>query len=106
MNTKMVLTGHILEETSELSLSELCRRCHISEESMIELIEQGIISPCHGRTISQWRFHSSSLVRADKALRLNRDLQVNLAGTALVLELLDEINELRTQLQRIDFPDF
>jgi len=101
----MVLTGHILEETSELSLSELCKRCQISAESMIELVEHGIISPCHGQAISQWRFHSSSLVRADKALRLNRDLEVNLAGTALVLELLDEINILRTHLQRVDYPD-
>jgi len=101
----MVLTGHILEETSELSLSELCRCCQISAESMIELVEQGIISPSHGQTISQWRFQSSSLVRADKALRLKRDLQVNLAGTALVLELLDEIYELRTQLHRMEFSD-
>lgn len=101
MNTKVVLTGHILEETSELSLTELCERCRVPTESMMELVEHGIISPSEGETISQWRFHSASLIRADKALRLNQDLKVNLAGTALVLELLDEIQELRMLLYRV-----
>ena len=101
MNRTTVLSGHILEESEELSLSELCRSCQLPAESMIELVEQGIISPCQGQTISQWRFQSNSLVRVEKALRLQRDLQMNLAGTALVLELLDEIDELRTVLYRI-----
>jgi len=100
MNTKIVLTGHILEETSELSFLELCENCQISTESMIELVEHGIISPSQGSTSSQWLFQSSSLVRADKALRLQQDLKVNLAGSALILELLDEINELKGLLGR------
>jgi len=105
MNTKMVLTGHILEETSEVSLSELCRCCNLSAETMIKFVEQGIISPSQGQSVNQWRFHSSSLVRADKAMRLRRDLNVNLAGSALVLELLDEIHHLRAQLQRVEFAE-
>ena len=99
MSTTIVLTGHILEETAEMNLSELCRSCNLSAETMIEFVEQGIISPSQGRSINQWRFQSSSLVRADKAMRLKRDLNVNLAGSALVLELLDEISQLRAQLQ-------
>lgn len=105
MNTRMVLTGHILEETSEVSLSELCRCCNLSAETMIKFVEQGVISPVQGQSASQWRFHSSSLVRADKAMRLKRDLNINLAGSALVLELLDEINQLRAQLQRVELPE-
>jgi len=101
MNTKVVLTGHILEETSELNLSELCESCQVSLESMVELVDHGIISPSEGKTTSQWLFHSNSLVRADKAMRLQQDLKVNLAGTALILELLDEINELKGLLYRI-----
>ncbi len=100
MNTKVVLTGHILEETSELSFLELCESCQTSTESMIELVEYGIISPSQGSTSSQWLFQSSSLVRADKALRLQQDLKVNLAGSALILELLDEISDLKGLLDR------
>ncbi|MEE9351387.1 MAG: chaperone modulator CbpM [Thiotrichaceae bacterium] len=99
-----VLSGHILEETESLSMAELCKNCHQPAEAMIKLIEQGIISPCspyRQQTISEWRFHSSSLIRADKAMRIKRDLGVNLAGIALVLELLDEISELKTTLYRV-----
>ena len=106
MNTKStnILSGHILEEAEKLSLAELCRNCHLPAESMIKLVEQGIISPCspyQKQSVSQWRFHSSSMVRADKALRLKDDLGVNLAGIALVLELLDEISELKTTIYRL-----
>jgi len=100
-NTVNTLSGHILEEESQLTLAELCDRCHIPAESMIELIEHGVISPSEGQSIRQWRFQGSSLVRVDKALRLRRDLNVNLAGAALILELLDELAELRTTLYRL-----
>lgn len=106
MNTQSinVLSGHILEETENISLAELCKSCQLPAETMIKLVEQGIISPhspYQRQTISEWRFHSSSLIRADKALRIKRDLGVNLAGIALVLELLDEITELKTTLYRV-----
>ena len=105
MNAKSVtiLSGHILEETAKLSLAELCQSCQLPAEAMIELIDYGIISPCQGNTTKQWRFHSNTLIRVDKALRLRRDLGVNLSGAALVLELLDEVHELRTALCQAKF---
>ncbi len=100
MNTKKVniVSGYILEEESALTLAELCWTCQAPAETMIRLIDHGVIMPLEGNNSRQWRFHRSSLVRADKALRLKRDLGVNLAGTALALELLDEIDDLRKQL--------
>ncbi len=100
MNAKKVniVSGYILEEESALTLAELCWTCQAPAETMIRLIDHGVIMPLEGNNSRQWRFHRSSLVRADKALRLKRDLGVNLAGTALALELLDEIDDLRKQL--------
>ena len=46
------------------------------------------------------RFRGASLRRARVAVRLTRDLEVNTAGIALALDLLDEIAELRTRLTR------
>ena len=40
--------------------------------------------------------------RARTAIRLQRDLDINLAGAALVLELLDEIDTLRSRLHVLD----
>ncbi|MBT9477058.1 MAG: MerR family transcriptional regulator, partial [Polaromonas sp.] len=42
------------------------------------------------------------LQRARVALRLQTDLDVNLAGAALALELLDELDELRARVQRLE----
>lgn len=103
MNAKKVsiVSGYILEEESALTLAELCWTCQAPAETIIRLIDHGVISPSQGSTSHQWRFHRSTLIRADKALRLKRDLGVNLAGTALALELLDEIDGLRQKLNQI-----
>ncbi len=99
MAIQVILTGYILEESPKLSLVELCDHCHTQEKAMIKLVDHGIISPCKGQTVSQWRFESHSLIRANKALRLKHDLGINLAGIALALELMDEIDTLKTALQ-------
>ncbi len=52
-----------------------------------------------GREPAHWRFGGASLHRAHAALRLQRDLEINLAGVALALELLDEIESLRMRLR-------
>jgi len=98
MATQVILTGYILEELPRLSLVELCEHCQTQEKAIIKLVDHGIISPCKGQTVSQWRFESHSLMRANRALRLQHDLGINLAGIALVLELMDEIETLKTAL--------
>ena len=103
MNAKKVtiVSGCILEEESALSLAELCWKCQTPAETIIRLVDHGVIAPIEGKTSRHWRFHRSALIRADKALRLKHDLGVNLAGSALALELLDEIDALKTRLSRI-----
>jgi chaperone modulatory protein CbpM len=97
-----IVSGSILEEESTLTLAELCINCHTPAETIIKLVNQGIISPCgvegSGDAAHEWQFQGNDLIRADKALRLRRDLGVNLAGVALVLDLMDEINILRNKL--------
>jgi len=39
--------------------------------------------------------------RARRALRLQRDLEIDLTGAALAVELLDEIESLRTRLRAV-----
>jgi chaperone modulatory protein CbpM len=42
------------------------------------------------------------LQRAKTAVHLQRDLDVNLAGVALVLDLLEEMEELRERVKLLD----
>lgn len=72
-----------------LSLEDLCRFCQAEETWVVELVEHGVLEPI-GSTRGNWRFVGTSIVRAKKAHRLNRDLGVNTAGVALVLDLLEE----------------
>ncbi len=97
MNNK-TLTGILLDEQTELTLSDLCRACSSSADWVIELVEYGALEPS-GREQIEWRFSANNLARAQTAMRLQRDLDVNLAGVALVLDLLDEIKFLRTRLK-------
>jgi chaperone modulatory protein CbpM len=88
----------ILEEQTQLTLADLCRACATDAERIIELVDIGVLEPV-GRESSHWRFGGASLHRARTALRLQRDLDIDLAGAALALELLDEIESLRTRLR-------
>lgn len=103
MNEK-TLSGILLDERTELSLNDLCRACSSSAEWVIELVEEGVLEPL-GREQSHWRFRATSLPRARTAMRLQHDLGINLAGVALALDLLDEIETLRTRLCRFESDD-
>ena len=95
-----LLVGDVLEEDVELTLAELCRVCRLPADVVYELVEEGIVEPL-GRDPASWRFRGVSVHRARCALRLERDLGVNLAGAALVLDLLTEVESLRARLARL-----
>jgi chaperone modulatory protein CbpM len=93
-----IVTGVVLDERIEFSLGELCQSCGVSAETIIEMVDEGMLEPL-GASPDSWRFRGLELRRVQSALRLNRDLRVNYAGAALALELLDELDELRRQLR-------
>jgi len=94
-------TISILEEETQLSLHDLCCACAVHAERIIELVEEGVLEPL-GVEIIEWRFSGSNLVRARTAIRLQQDLQINTAGVALALDLMDEIENLRQRLNVIN----
>ncbi|MGK0272102.1 MAG: chaperone modulatory protein CbpM [Cocleimonas sp.] len=96
-----IISGSILEEEPEMNLDELCECCQVSTEVVLKFIEYGVINPCEGNSPEHWRFHQSVQIRTDKAIRLKRDLGINVSGVALTLELLDEIEELKSQLSHL-----
>jgi len=98
---KQTLTGLILDEECSFSLDELSDACSVRTEYIIELVEEGIIEPLESRRDQQyWYFSGENLLRARKARRLQRDLGINLAGAALVLDLMEEVEQLHQQLRR------
>jgi chaperone modulatory protein CbpM len=94
---KDILTGLLLDEECSLTLGELSCACGVHAEWVVELVGEGILEPI-GRDAAHWRFSGPSLHRARTVRRLQRDLGVNLAGAALALDLMDEIESLRAHL--------
>ena len=97
-----VHTGTVIEEDS-LTLGQLCRACDVHADWIISIVEESIIEP-QGKNIRLWRFSGKSMLRARSALRLERDLGVNLAGIALALDLMEELENLRAQMKTLGHP--
>jgi chaperone modulatory protein CbpM len=91
----------ILEEQTQLTLNDLCCACSVPTEQIIELVDIGILEPI-GSEPDHWNFDGINLNRARIALRLQRDIGIDLVGAALALELLDEIKLLRARLRAVD----
>ena len=98
----------ILDEAEEITLAELTRSCRVHAEWVIELVEEGVLEPrgpqIGGMAGPQWRFSATSIVRVEKARRLQRDLGVNLPGIALALQLLERIDALEARLRTAAAP--
>jgi chaperone modulatory protein CbpM len=91
------LRGTIFDESALLTLKDLSRMCATPEQHLIEFVEGGVLEVIEVRT--EWHFSGAALRRARIALRLERDLEVNLAGVALALDLMEELEQLRRELQ-------
>jgi chaperone modulatory protein CbpM len=89
----------VVEEEIQFTLVELCRVCSATEEQVAALVLEGVLEPS-GQRIEEWRFAGTTLRRARVALRLTRDLEINAAGVALVLDMLEEIEGLKARLAR------
>lgn len=102
---RLIPIGEILDENLELSLTDLAHRGSVHIEIIIELVEEGVLEP-QGRSPEQWRFTGPDLIRLRRAINLQRDLELNLPGIALAMELLDELDELRSRIRQLEKPFF
>jgi chaperone modulatory protein CbpM len=91
-----VIVGSIVEDDTALGVEELCQLCAVERSFIFELMDEGAIE---GRPLDAPRFEGESLRRARIAARLRRDLGINAAGSALVLELLERLTEMEGRLK-------
>jgi chaperone modulatory protein CbpM len=90
-----------MEAQSELSFEELCEVCHVTHEFIRELIEYGAIEP-KGMSIGVWRFNPDHMRKIQIIKRLHEDLEVNLPGAALAMDLMDQMEQMRAQLELLE----
>ena len=88
-NSKIIIESGA-EPDFYLSITELTHSSNVSPEFLEELISLGIIDPVG----PAMQFDSKALQRTRKAFRLHHDLEVNLAGVAVILDLLEQLDAL------------
>jgi chaperone modulatory protein CbpM len=96
-----VFEGQMLDETVWLEFTEFCSTLQVERTWVVELVEQGLLEPI-GADPQAWRFPASALARVRSTTRLVNDLGVNLAGAAVILDLLEERRQLRARLQQLE----
>ncbi len=90
---KQFVEVELLDAHGRYTLRELCEHCSVNADTVMTFVEFGIVSP-QTDDEKHWLFSAQALSRMNRALRLQRDLEVNLPGLALALDLLDRIDEL------------
>lgn len=90
--------AELVEAAGFSTIDELCLACDVDARWIAQLVAFGVIEPI-GPEKSDWRFSSLSIVRVARAKRMRRDLELDPAGIAVALQLLDEIETLRRQLR-------
>jgi chaperone modulatory protein CbpM len=101
MAQQFVLTAAavVVEERVSFTLSALCRASGADLEQVQALVGEGLLQPT-GPGPEDWQFNGDALPRTRRALRLARDFDLDLATVALVMDLLAEIDCLRSRLRR------
>ncbi len=80
-------------------IEELAREAGLHIGLVKQLVEYGVIEPAPG-SASPILFPSAAIDRLRCAVRLRRDLGVNLAGAAVIVEMRERLRTLRAELER------
>ena len=94
-----ILTGSVIGDEGVLSIEEFARACRAEAQWIIELVAVGVLEP-QGTETSRWRFRAADLTCARRVARLQRDFDASLDAAAVMLDLLDQIEQLRARLKR------
>ena len=83
-----------------LSLEEICFATQNPSQTIIEIVNQGIVEP-EGSGPETWVFNTQMISVTKRACRLHRDLEIDWSGIALAISLIEELDQLRDENQRL-----
>lgn len=97
MRDDEILTGSLLEDTW-LTLEQVSAACAVEPEWLLRHIEEGLF-PHADSVAGVWRFSAVALLRARRMRQLEHDFEAAPELAALMADLLEEVDELRTRLR-------
>lgn len=97
----VIITATVLDEDMTLTVAQLCESLGLELDELIGYVQEGLVEP-RGVSPQTWSFPGPALKRLRTALRLRRELDIDLAGTILAVELLEEIEHLRARVHTLE----
>lgn len=97
-----IVSAEVVDQAGGYSLREVCERSDCHAEFVIKLVSYGVIAPMDESVERrEWLFGVRALERLQRAQRLQRDLDINVPGLAMALDLLDEVQSLRREMDQL-----
>lgn len=85
----------LYDERREYTTEELCRVCRLEPGRLVEYVAHGVVTEVDGHGE---RFTHVQLHRLVRAVRVRRELEVELPDLALVVDLLETIERQKREL--------
>jgi chaperone modulatory protein CbpM len=82
-----------------LTLEQLCAAAALDRAWLVRRVEEGLI-PASGALVAEWRFTVRHIARARRMREIERTYEAAPELAALVADLLEEMDALRTRLER------
>ena len=95
------LEGTPLDESTWIEVGDFCAWLRVERHWVVSLVEAGVLEP-RGELPECWSFPPSDLQRVRATGRLVNDLDVTLAGAAVILDLLEERRRLTRRLALLE----
>ena len=87
--------AEVIDEHHSFDLKHFADACGQSPEWVLQLLEYEIL-PTRSQQATQ-HFHAEDIARARRAYRLQRDFEASFAAVAMMMDLIDELQQLRQQ---------
>ncbi len=91
--------GEVVDERNSFDLVHFAQVTGQSPEWILQLLEYDILPARPENRIHQ--FFGEDVTRARRAFRLQRDFEASLSAVAMMMDLLDEVQQLRKQVRHI-----
>ena len=92
---------HYPSRDTAYDLDSLARLANVHPALVSQYVRRGLLDPLDDRGEHEWRFDDRSLHLLRRIQRLRSELGVNINGVAVILELLQQLEDLRQEVARL-----
>lgn len=88
-----------LLEDDALTVQDIARCARMAPDWVVTHVEAGVLQPSAGQAATEWRFASTTLMRARRIAHLEQAFDADPQLAALTADLMEEVTQLRRRLR-------